>query len=876
MIGTIIGEYRVESRLGAGGMGEVWLATDMRLGRKVALKLLPLQLTKDPALASRLEREARAASVLNHPNVCTILGLGVHSDGQRYIAMEHVDGSTLRDRMLAGPLGIADALDVAIQVASALSAAHAAGIVHRDVKPENVMIRPDGLVKVLDFGLAKLVTPVDESRPPATTTLLSTVGTVVGTAGYMSPEQAEGTAVDHRSDVFAFCSMLYELLAGTPAFRRESTLATLAAVLEKEPAPLPVSLPPDLKTLVMRCLRKRPDERHNDMRDVRIALEDIRDGVVGHHGGVQKGRRSPRVSVPAAAAWGLLAVGVAAAMWVYQATRDTKHLPLEAVPLTSDAGFEEAPSFSPDGNQVAYSWDGPNRNNIDIYIKLIGAPRPLRLTTDPADDLYPAFSPDGRSVGFVRVSGTNATYVVTPAVGGSERTVAAIPATSADPITPAGASWSSAWLPGGRGIVLDGLRVLSLDTGELRPVRDGSGTAVTGWFPAVAPDGHSLAFCRPASVAAFSLYALDLAGNGEPRGSPRKLADVDGDVFGLTWTSDSRQIVFAGGELSGTSGLSKVLWKVAALEGARPERLPFGVDLTLPAISRYGARLAFVRNSLAPDIYRARIMPPDAASAPVERFVSSTRSDWNPQYSPDGRRLAFESTRTGQSAIWMSDAEGSNLVEVFSKTGKHSGTPRWSPDSQWLAFDSSAEGNFDIYVIRPGSRQPRRLTTDPSDDAIPSWSPDGRGIYFASNRSGRREVWKVPAAGGSAVQITRSGGLCVHASTDGTRIYYTKNDGDSALWTMPVAGGPEREVLPSVMNRNFVVFGGGLYFIPRADPQGRYSIQYLDFATAAVTVVVPMAGVVNLGLSVSPDGRYATYAQAETGDSDLMLVEGFR
>ena len=234
--GTLIGQYRVESKLGEGGMGEVWLATDVPLDRTVALKLLPAEVTQDPARVSRFEREARAASALNHPNVCTILGLGQTADGRHYIAMEHVDGATLRAR-LAASLAIPDALDIAIQVAAALSAAHAAGIVHRDIKPENVMIRPDGLVKVLDFGLAKLVTTGDDSTGTSTETFLGTrVGTVLGTAAYMSPEQAEGKAIDRRSDIFAFGSLLYEMTAGEPAFTGESMVATLAAVLHKDPA----------------------------------------------------------------------------------------------------------------------------------------------------------------------------------------------------------------------------------------------------------------------------------------------------------------------------------------------------------------------------------------------------------------------------------------------------------------------------------------------------------------------------------------------------------------------------------------------------------------------------------------------------------------
>jgi Tol biopolymer transport system component len=285
--------------------------------------------------------------------------------------------------------------------------------------------------------------------------------------------------------------------------------------------------------------------------------------------------------------------------------------------------------------------------------------------------------------------------------------------------------------------------------------------------------------------------------------------------------------------------------------------------------------MAFVRTTQDINIWRASLgdgaMPPTAT-----RFLVSTRYEGNPQYSPDGRRLAFESDRTGQNAIWVSHADGSNLVEVFARPGKHAGTPRWAPDSERLAFDSTADGAYDVYVIRVGSERPVRLTTDPADDAMPSWSPDGNWIYFASTRTGRQEVWKVPATGGQATQVTRNGGACVFPSADGTRIYYTKKDGDASLWSMPVTGGTETEVLPSVVARAFAVFADGIYFVPRADPNGRFAVHFLRFAGGVATPVVPIGAPVTLGLTVSPDRRSILFVQFDVGGSDLMLVNGFR
>ena len=352
---------------------------------------------------------------------------------------------------------------------------------------------------------------------------------------------------------------------------------------------------------------------------------------------------------------------------------------------------------------------------------------------------------------------------------------------------------------------------------------------------------------------------------------------IDGDTWGLTWTADGRHVVLSSGKPSGSSGLGKALWRIAAVSGAKPERTPAGRgrDVSRDLANRIPARVRaqYVgREHLAGDPVRGR---QDHHQLPA-RFVSSTRNDGNPQYSPDGRRLAFASDRTGHSGVWVSDADGSNIVEVFSRAEKHSGTPRWSPDGQRLAFDSTAEGDFDIYVIRPGSRQPLRLTTEPGDDAMPSWAPDGKWIYFASSRTGRQEVWKVAPTGGPATQVTRNGGACAFPSADGTRLYYTKHDGDAVLWSMPVAGGQEAEVLPSVVMRNFVVFEDGIYFIPRPAPDGQLAVHHLAFSTGAVTTVLPVTGPLSYGLTVSPDRRQIAFTQTDGAGRDLMLVDPFR
>jgi dipeptidyl aminopeptidase/acylaminoacyl peptidase len=287
-------------------------------------------------------------------------------------------------------------------------------------------------------------------------------------------------------------------------------------------------------------------------------------------------------------------------------------------------------------------------------------------------------------------------------------------------------------------------------------------------------------------------------------------------------------------------------------------------------------RLAYERRVFDMNLWRLSLSGPGVAVGPPVQFIASTRSEGAAQYSPDGKRIAFYSNRTGIDGIWVSDAEGSNAVELFSQAGAHSATPRWSPDGQRIAFDSNAEGNFDICVIRSGGGKAVRLTADSADDAIPSWSRDGNWVYFASGRSSRYEVWKAPAGGGDAVQVTRNGGHVAFEALDGKSLYYTKGDDSTGLWNMPVSGGAEHQVLPSVARRAFFPVNDGIYFIPERGADGKYSIQFLSFATGKIKTVGPILGQLSFGLSVSPDGRSILYTQTDEAGSDLMLVENFR
>jgi Tol biopolymer transport system component len=332
---------------------------------------------------------------------------------------------------------------------------------------------------------------------------------------------------------------------------------------------------------------------------------------------------------------------------------------------------------------VAFSWNGEKQDNFDIYIKLIGSPTPARLTSDPAEDVSPAFSPDGRSIGFIRVSKGRATFIIIPAIGGPEHIVAEIP-------TPHSPARAFAWLPNGNWVITDGLVLLSTESGETRPFTSPPTKSSFDFSPSVSLDGRTVAFTRLVGFAASSIYLLDLTDDLQPKGEPRRLISSKDFVWGSTWTPNGREIIFASASFAGRS-----LWRVPASGAAEPAQLPFSVGEAYGlAISRTGNRLAYQRVAFDSNIWRLSLSAPGVASGVPVRFIYSTRHDLAPQYSPDGKRIAFESDRSGVHGIWISDADGSHAVELLPREGAASGTAHWSPDGQRIAFDFNRVGTW--------------------------------------------------------------------------------------------------------------------------------------------------------------------------------------
>jgi len=551
------------------------------------------------------------------------------------------------------------------------------------------------------------------------------------------------------------------------------------------------------------------------------------------------------------------------------------------VPFTSFPGNETQPAFSPDGNQIAFVWDGEQGNNQDIYVKLVDAGGPLPLTTDPAPDSNPVWSPDGRHVAFIREGESGGVYLI-PALGGTERRLTSVVPVSLPFQFPPGNRLS--WSPDGKFIAVAhknsteepfSLFALAVETGERRRLTSPPAGYVGDQRAAFSPDGKLLAFIRNSGVYDTDLYVAPIAG-----GEPRRLTFVQTPIFGLAWTADGREIVFSSiGPLSFPGNWS--LWKVPAAGGTLERMEAVGRGVRNPAISRQGNRLAFAQTSFDNNIWRLPLRHFTAGKAAPVRLISSTYSDEGPQYSPDGKRIVFSSDRSGLSQIWLCDNEGANPIQLTNLSHTDSGTPRWSPDGRQIAFDSLAEGNRDIYIVSADGGQPHRFTRESSEDVCPSWSRDGRWIYFGSNRNGSLQIWKAPTEGGQAVQVTKQGGFEGFESPDGRFFYYAKGRGIPGIWRIPVEGGAETPVLDihqAGLFRSWAVVEHGIYFVT-AETQGRSLIEFFSFATGQVTpVAAPEKPIFRIfwGLAVSPDGQWLLFTQMDQQSSDIMLMENFR
>jgi serine/threonine protein kinase len=742
MVGQTISHYRVVHGPYVGGMGEVYEAEDLKLGRRVALKFLKEAHRRSAVDLQRFEREARTLSALNNPHICTIYELGEH-EGQPFIVMELLDGESLTHALRAAPFKLDRLINLSSQIADGLSAAHQAGVVHRDIKPGNIFITAHGDVKLLDFGLAKLgpaIAPKSEQPDASTRTdddeQLTRPGQVVGTVPYMSPEQTQGEPVDHRTDLFSFGSVIYEMATGQRPFKGATPYLEANAIRDAAPVPagrLNRELPAELDAFLSKALEKNPALRYQYAADMRLDLQRLRHHLLDK---VMPPRRRPW--------WMWLgAATVAAAVLVggyWWLERDA--LPsFEPRPVTTGPGVESEPSLSPDGTSIAYT--STQDGNTDIWIVDVQGGPPRRFTSGPASETHPSWFPDGRSLLFTKNVDGRLSIWSAPRFSGE----------SAGPLIDdaQGAAVSN----DGKTIVFSRKGPENYYRVAVAPLADLEHTSIlTGpsdglWDhrnPAWSPDGRTICY-----QTGDGLWLVRL--EGERR--PRRLTDSPSDAEPV-WSPDGQFIYF-------TSYRDKrySLWRIRPSETtARRVTVGSGVERS-PSISRDGRIVAF--STFDEESRHLSLL--DLETGREKPVTDSTRADYFPSFSPDGNTVYFVSNRWEPSPVWSRSLADPDVNSALRGLTTQAGTASFlecSPDGKWLAYYLIAGGRRDIYVLPAAGGSPSRITDGRTPSFQPSWSPDSSTLAYAADSGKTQQIWTQAVSNGhavgSSVRLTSSPG----------------------------------------------------------------------------------------------------------------------
>ena len=878
--GIRLGPYEILSPLGAGGMGEVYKAKDTRLERMVAVKVLPERLAEDADALARFVREAKAVAALSHPNILAIHDVG-HEASVAYAVTELLEGETLREALALGPLSSRKAREYGVQVALGLAAAHEKGIVHRDLKPDNIFITRDERLKILDFGLAKPGAGPSDARDETQSPTVSGYtepGKVMGTVGYMSPEQVRGVAVDHRSDIFSFGAVLYEMLTGSRAFQRETAAETMTAILKEDPRE-PSSVGADAVALVpvlRHCLEKKPERRFQSARDLAFALETASVTTTGS-GAAMVAPVAERSAV--VGKWlGATALIAAAAITGYLVRPARSAAPAPAwseatvAPLTTDPGYEGEPTFSPDGQTIAYVSD--RDGNFEIYLQQIAGGPALNLTNNPAADIQPAVSPDGREIAFVsnRAGGSDIIYAAPflPLVGGD---IWIMPALGGPARRIVQNGNCPSWSPDGANLLyVHGtfrnarIAVVPAAGGESRDVPIEGSSVQRYFFPSLSEDSRWLIYQNGQQI-----EVVPAAG-----GKAKVLARGESPAWGVGSTS----VVYT----NAMPGKGRTLWtspfSLARGEfSGRPEPLTFGRGGDVGArVSRDGKTIAF---SAVDQSLNLEELPYDTeagrATGPPRELTSGNNRVGFFDPSPDGKAVVFAAERGAQSHLWRIDPPATPVE--LTRDPKYSDTwPQWSPDGGEIAFSRGTEaprqGAQAVWLMNADGTNPRKLL-DSSE--VAAWLPDRKLLVQRGDTVLRVD----PATGATAplagvkartlLAVDRSGQWLAYQSSGG---------GPMNVMAVPVAGGTPRLVSMGTYDGYHPLFspsGRWLYFQPGHKNLFRVPGPAQGWATAPPQKVTDFTGF-DLYIEnprISGDGSKLFYTRGRrTGDIFILHLGG--
>jgi eukaryotic-like serine/threonine-protein kinase len=875
--GTRLGQFEIVAPLGAGGMGEVYRARDTKLDRDVAVKVLPSDLANDPEALSRLEREARAVAQLSHPNILAIHDFGRQGE-TAYAVMELLEGETLRARLEQAALPARKAVDLAVQMAEGLAAAHEKGIVHRDLKPENVFVTHEGRVKLLDFGLAKQTSP--GSGPVSgllTAEKYTEPGTVMGTVRYMSPEQVRGEAVDHRSDIFSFGVVLYELLAGRQAFGRETAAESMTAILKEDPPEIATggSGPsPALQRIVRHCLEKKPGERFQSARDIAFALESaLGDSGQGQplHEAPSRWERSSLLTGAAGVLILLLSLGL---VWTFR--KGPEQTSAVAIRLVTYSGHDTSPAVSPDGKTLAFTSDRDGQPRI--WLKQFRGGGEMAITTGPDD--FPRFSPDGTSVLFIHSQGGSTSLQRITFLGN-------------DPHKVVEDAEQGDWSPDGKQIafirllhqqdkILSALFLIDAAGGAERELTRFEGELVG--FPRWSPDGRHIILNTPAFITSGTLRKLFLVNVKD--GSFREIRPESlGMLSAAAWVS-SDEIVFLQSE-SITGGGTAVSASRAFRENIHTRRHHplFWVGSSGTTLDLFpDGRVIFDGMSGRQNLREYALDGP----RPPRWITHGTINDRQPVFAPGGEWVVFSSNRSGNLDLWAISTR-TGVVRSITDDPADDWDPAFSPDGRSMLWSSNRSGNLEVWASNPDGSGAHQVTHDGEDAQNPTQTRDGRWIVYSSANRKHPGLWKIHPDGSGAEQLAKGAVQLPEVSPDGTyATYLIPARTMSTLHVIRVEDGMDTTfaVFPEPRHKTSV-FPGRARWTPNSkrviftgqDEKGLDGVFIQDFIPGKDTTPTrrPLAGFdpdwITESLGLSPDGKRLVLSESERVFS-LMIAEG--